>query len=188
MKEKSIRLHAHRPERRRVRPVTLHGACCCTCCCCCAHTLGGLVGAAFGSAVASERRPIPPPHFNDALYEEPPDLMSPREAISAVAVYWLVFLGTSGLYSLARCAGVGPAWLGPDIHGDPPRILFELAFVLPAIQLVACILAIPFAALTNRANAARRIWAVGKITLGFLIGAGVGTALMFLACGGLRLP
>ena len=51
-----ITLQAHPPERRR-RPSTellsqLNGCCCC-CCCCCLHSLGSLVGAAWGSASAS---------------------------------------------------------------------------------------------------------------------------------------
>src|SRR6516162_9243133 len=44
-----IVLTAHPPERRRRRSMVTHCGCCC-CCCCCLHTVGGLIGAAIGSA------------------------------------------------------------------------------------------------------------------------------------------
>jgi hypothetical protein len=176
-----IDVHPHPPERRRRQTVTLPCGCCC-CCCCCLHTLGGLIGAAIGSNVASR---TPPPPYPGYLYEgEEGELIPPRRryALSPAALYWIILAVLVNITFLLCFLGFGTEPFDPSrLEGLGAAILI-LAIFLPAVQLVASVIAMLVAGLTDRPNAAARIWAVGKITLGTLIGTAIGIGIMFVIC------
>lgn len=75
-----IAVIAHPPEHRRSRnPVIMN--CGCSCCCCCLHSVGGVVGAIVGLALANRSAVTgPPPHIG--------------------ALYWIVFQVINGLIFL----------------------------------------------------------------------------------------
>jgi hypothetical protein len=175
-----IDLHAHPPERRPPRTVTLPcGSCCC--CCCCLHTIGGLAGAAICSFLPTRggARPYSPPDYyaDTASPQAPP---RPRSVISAAALYWIIFVVLMQLVFVVSCVGFGHGFTGPDSLSGVGGALLILAIFLPAVQLVASLLAMIAAAATDWSNAAARLWTIGKITLGTLLGTGVGIGAMFL--------
>jgi hypothetical protein len=61
-----------------------------------------------------------------------------------------------------------------------------LVMFLPGVQLAASVIAMFLAAVTDWDDAAARVWAVAKITLGTVIGTAIGIGLLFLFCVGLR--
>ncbi|MCI0459377.1 MAG: hypothetical protein L0Z62_20700 [Gemmataceae bacterium] len=183
-----VRLHAHPPERRRRQTVTLPCGCCC--CCCCLHTIGGLLGAAIGSAVGSTvapRAPRPYPSDEELVDRHGRRLFSHTSAsISAVALYWFTLLGLIGLTFVLSCAGGALRGRADSFEYGPGWGLMILALFLPGIQLVASVITMFLAAVTNWNDAAARVWVVAKITLGTVIGTGIGIGLLFLVCVGFR--
>ncbi len=179
MDESPVELHAHPPERRRRQSVTLPCGCCC--CCCCLHTVGGLIGAAVGS-VLSVRRPTP--RYLEDLYpgEDGYPIVRRRSSISAPAIYWIILGMLMCLGFVVACAVVA----NENPTFDPAAAfggwLLGLALLLPGAQLLASLLAMGVAAITDWDDAAARLWAIGKITLGTLIGTGIGIGIMFLIC------
>jgi hypothetical protein len=177
---------AHPPERRRVTTVTLPCGCCC-CCCCCLHTIGGLIGAGLASGIAgaTERPRYPDYYYHPEDY--PGLVLPPRRSptLSAVAIYWITFAGLTTLTAVLSCMGYGggPTRMG-SMEGAGAALLI-LAIFLPAVQLAASVLAIILAAVTDLPNAGARVWAVGKITLGMVLGTAVGMGIMVVLYVGL---
>ena len=96
--------------------------------------------------------------------------------LTLVMLMGMVFM-LSWVRNLSERGGIeeGPLWgLG------------MLVMFLPAVQLVASVVAMFLAAVTDWDDAAARVWAVAKITLGTVIGTAIGIGLLFLFCVGLR--
>jgi hypothetical protein len=101
-------------------------------------------------------------------------------AIPAAVLYWIILAMLTMLTFLVSCVGFGNDFLhGGMVEGAGPALLL-IAIFLPAVQIVASLFAMLAAALTDTQNAAARLWTIGKITLGTLIGTGVGVGIMFL--------
>jgi hypothetical protein len=174
-----IDLHVHPPERRRARTVALPCGCCC--CCCCLHSIGGLIGALIGTFIPGRRppEPYPPPGYYGEQYVPPP---VPRRssALPAAGLYWIILAMLTMLVFLVSCVGYAHELAGPGIFDGVGAGLLILAIFLPGVQIVASLIAMLAAALTDTQNAAARLWTIGKITLGTLLGTGVGIGIMFL--------
>ncbi len=185
MDHSPIDVQAHPPERRRRQTVTLPCGCCC-CCCCCLHSIGGLVGAVIGSVTSSvtARRPSPYEYLPEGggdPFVLPPRLR-PSSALSASALYWIILALLASLVFVFSFLGFSLENFNRDQMAGLGGAILILAIFLPAVQLVASVIAMIVAGLTDRPNAAARIWTVAKITFGTLIGTGVGLGAMFLIC------
>jgi hypothetical protein len=175
-----IQLTVHPPERgQRPGPVTAACGCCC-CCCCCLHTIGGLVGGISGSLMKVRPRPRPvDPSFPFPFRRDEFD--EAEGAFPIAVIYWLLVLFLVAVVAVYFFFTES----GPTL--DPNNLwiggLIAL-FCLPAIQLVASLLAVLVAAIfyTDKASALIR---VGKITLWCFVGTTVGVLIMFALCGGM---
>jgi len=140
-------------ERSGLRFVVLAspGCCCCTCCsCCCVHSAGGVIGSAMASRPAS-----------GATVEQAAAVRG------AVGIYWAtlaaVALSTAGL----AVAIAGREYLGWGLLGAVASA--------PVQQLVASAIAVVIASARHPGQGGAAVGAIGKITVGGLIGAAVGT-------------
>jgi hypothetical protein len=175
-----IRVTAHAPERgKRAASVTAACGCCC-CCCCCLHTIGGLVGGISGSLMQVRSRPRPvDPSFPFPFRRDEFD--EAEGAFPIAIVYWILVLFLVAVVSVYFFLTAG----GPSL--DPSNLwiggLIAL-FCLPAIQLVASLLAVLVAAIfyTDKVTALIR---VGKITLWSFVGTTAGVLVMLALCGGM---
>jgi hypothetical protein len=109
-----------------------------------------------------------------------------QRGISAVALYWFTLLGLIGLTFVLSCAGGALRGRSDFFEGGPGWGLMILALFLPGIQLAASVITMFLAAVTNWNDAAARVWVVAKITLGTVIGTGIGIGMLFLLCVGFR--
>jgi hypothetical protein len=178
MNQPPIQVEKHPPERRRSRTVTTHCGCCC-CCCCCLHTIGGLIGAAICSAVA--RKPAAgsaTQEYYDRAFPAPQP--ASRSAFSPAFLYWVILVILIQAVFLISCAGFSHGPFNPESLEGVGAGLMILAIFLPLVQIVASVLAIIAAAITDTEHAAARIWVVAKITFGSLIGTAIGIGIMFL--------
>jgi hypothetical protein len=159
-----ITLRPHPPERRLIRAlargeVAAQGFCCS--CCCCLHSLGSLAGAAVGSFHPHEQPdPSGKPssaRLRDDEIEGPPGRGTERSAARSIlaCMYAIARIGSQGLIAL---------------------VVFLPAVLLGGSVLTACIFAsIPE---VRRDLAA---WArLGWITLGTVVGGGMGLLVMYL--------
>jgi hypothetical protein len=133
--------------------------------------------------MASRTPPLPSPRY---LYEgeEGELVLPPRRsyALSPAALYWIILAVLVNVTFLLCFLGYTTEPFDPGrLEGLGAAVLI-LAIFLPAVQLVASVIAMLVAGLTDRPNAAARIWAVGKITLGTLIGTAIGIGIMFVIC------
>jgi hypothetical protein len=160
-----ITLRAHPPERQSSSVVVASPSCCC---CCCLHSLGGLIGAGIGSAGSRGR--------------------------SAVGVYWLVLFllavvteTGSILLLFVEETKSGVTVMGSQFESGIGAGLLILIMAAPAVQLAASIVAAIVVAIdwgptfVDDQNA--RLGAIGRITLGTVIGTGIGVLFMLGCCG-----
>jgi hypothetical protein len=171
-----IRVEKHPPERRRPKTVTTHCGCCC-CCCCCLHSLGGLIGAAVGSApiVPAARPYYVEDEDHPGLYRPVVDPGEPASAIGwVVGTYWVALVVLSLVVSVT-----GVPWWG--MRGELG--LFGVMIILPAIQAVASVVNLILVVSTGGGRA--DLLQVGKIFLGTAIGTILGVAAMWFMCIGI---
>ncbi|RPH50767.1 MAG: hypothetical protein EHM91_01745, partial [Planctomycetota bacterium] len=116
-----MKFFAHPPERRRQGTVLLQGGCTCCSCCCCVHSVGGVLGAVYGSL----RRGAPAPEA-----ETPADVQRKNAVRLTVKAYWLSFtIVTTVSLFIATLSNPEELIFGPVIIG----------FCLPVLQLVASV-------------------------------------------------
>jgi hypothetical protein len=151
----TIAFLAH-PAERSVIAAAAGIPCCSSCCCCtcCLHSIGGLGGAAIGSAHAL------------ALTRDR------KHAAAAIGVYWFSFVGLTVL-SLIICALAGQflAWF------------LGVLLLAPALQLAASVVAFLFVLVVPLPNRRAAAAAVGKITLWSVTGALGGGIIMAVLLG-----
>jgi hypothetical protein len=124
-----------------------------------------------------------PPRFLDEIDGGQEYVLPPRpSALSAAALYWIILAALANLTGVISCLGIAREPFNPGAVEGVGGAILILAIFLPAVQLVASVLAMIVAGLTDRPNAAARIWVVAKITFGTLIGTGAGIGVMFLIC------
>src|SRR5262249_28093682 len=102
--------------------------------------------------------------------------------LSPEALYWIILAVLVNITFLLCCLGYTTEPFDPGRLEGLGAALLILAIFLPALQLVASVIALIVAGLTDRAHAAARIWAMGKIPLGTLIGTAIGIGIMFVIC------
>ncbi|GMV19105.1 MAG: hypothetical protein AMXMBFR56_73290 [Polyangiaceae bacterium] len=154
---------ARLPPERSTRLAVVGSVCCssCCCCCCCLHALGGLVGAAMGSAWAVV------PSATEANASTPSGARD--GAALTVAVHWTV------VFALSVAAFVIGSLV--DVHDGIWIGLASVVLGLPAFQLAAFVLGLVLAPLFPVPNKGSALKALGKIALvsflGSLLGAGL---------------
>jgi hypothetical protein len=145
---------AHAPERRRRRGVVASCGCCC--CCCCLHAVGGLIGSALASRTGSRpatRSSLNAPKTEELVHKEQ------SAARSAVPIYWFSLLAV--ILTTVALAGTS----GSDT-GFAVLVFF---FILPALQLIATVLALAVVAVLPLPAKGAAAGQVGRIALaGFL--------------------
>ncbi len=163
----------HPPEHGSARaPEVLPAGCCCCCCCCCLHTLGGIGGAVMGSTMRLETRPwgrvdpdSPFPYRRDVFEEDEP-------LIHPVLLYWLMVMLLVAVLVVGTYVYNGASNPSTLVWGA-----FLAVMVLPALQLIASLLAVVVVALfyPERSYSLRR---VGVITLWSFVGMSLGLLIM----------
>lgn len=150
-----LRIERHRAER--LADIAVVGSVCCSsccCCCCCVHSIGGITGAAIGSAIAGSRG------------------AGSEEVVGArilAAGYWIGFGVVAALVCLAAALD-DSLWMG----------LGAVALAGPALQLVMSVLALPLALAQRAPRRTGALRALGAITLGAVLGAILGGGLMLV--------
>lgn len=149
-----VSIDAHPPERRR-RSTTLlaHG-----CCCCCLHTVGGVIGAAFGSI--RRRAPAPETLTSDEAIRAESEIKTANRY--AAKVYWLAL--TLAVFGYA----VVSTLLNPTSRESA---LFMGVFFLPIAQLGASVAALIWILIRPPARRTECLGRLGKITLFAFLGA-----------------
>ncbi len=153
-----VELEVHPPERRARTIVVGSGCCTCCCCCsCCVHSLGGVLGAAIGSGVSSGPPLLEP--------NAPEELARAASRSRALVAYWLTF-------ALLTLLGVAAAGAGESATVG----LTVLAVCLPAVQLLASLLAIPVMLVMIPPDPGAAFAALGRLTLFTVVGTTIGVA------------
>lgn len=145
-------IHVERHRAERLAEIAVVGGMCCSsccCCCCCVHAIGGVVGAAAGSA--------------RALAATASDERARRGVHATNIVYWSGFLGLSAMVFIGGLAA-DSVWIG----------LLVLAFGAPALQLLGSAMALPFAAAQPAESRRGALAALRDITVGSVLGAIIG--------------
>jgi len=160
----ALRIVSHEPERRRRQVLNLAcgGSTCC--CCCCLHSVGGLIGAAVAPAFGPGARLPIYYYYDEEIDEDVPYTMKP--GISAIALYWWIFLG---VILLAPCLLL--PFFAEGRGGN--SLLFGLvilALVLPAVQFGVGIIVLIVLACMQRPDKSFQLWRLGKIMLGLVVG------------------
>lgn len=174
-----VELFKHPPERGKGGCVVLPCGCCC-CCCCCLHSVGSLVGGPAGSAqkIDPPPRPVDPdfpfPYRRDEIEQEGP-------IVPAGVLYWLLVCFGLGLvaayYVIVEAHRRLDDWFIGMLVG---------LFFLPAVQLGASLVAW-LVILIFYADRTAALMRLGRITVWSFVGALIGSALMFVGCGGFGL-
>lgn len=164
MESSGLHIISHEPERRRRQVLNLAcgGSTCC--CCCCLHSLGGLIGSAVAPAFGQGSRLPIYYYYDEELDEDVPYTIKP--GISAVALYWWIFLGVILLSPMLILPFFAEGW-GPEslLVG-----LVILALVLPAVQFGVGIIVLIVLACMQRPDKTFQLWRLGKIMLGLVVG------------------
>lgn len=153
---------ARLPPERLERMAVVGSVCCssCCCCCCCLHALGGLVGAAMGSAWAAV------PTTGDAT-----DRASARDAAAlTVAVHWTIVVALS-----VTAFVIGSL---TDVHDGIWIGLASVVIGLPVFQLAAFVLGLVLTPFFPVPSKVASLKALGKIALVSFIGSLVGAGLL----------
>jgi hypothetical protein len=174
--------------------VVLNCGCCC-CCCCCLHTVGSIIGAAIAPAFGKNKGPSEPRYrhlveeydFSDynptgitnqpSEAPETPNVRKPT-GTSGVAIYWYAMLA---LLVIVLIYGVVSSINGAS--DGVGGVILGLALGLPGLQLLASLIACLILVASVREDRNFQIIQVGKITLGCVLGTGVGLLIMFGMCG-----
>ncbi|MFO0564748.1 MAG: hypothetical protein U0263_03750 [Polyangiaceae bacterium] len=156
---KLTRLPAERLERLAVVGSVCCSSCCC--CCCCLHAVGGLMGAAMGSAWAVA------PAAGDA---EAPKAAARDGAAVTVAVHWTIVVALSVVtFVIASLVDVHDGiWIG----------LAAVVIGLPAFQLTAFLLGLLLAPAFPVPDKLGSLKALGKIFVLSVIGSIIGGVLL----------
>lgn len=163
-----VNVQKHAPERRKKSATTLHCGCTC-CCCCCLHTLGGVVAAAVAPAIG-KNSPVPLTYYYDEEIGQDVPLIN-KPGLSSVTFFWwlLAFLTfLCFVYGLLLDAS-GWSFLAT-------AIVVLLAF--PGLQMLSAVISLIVYAFWPRLDKMRQITHLGKITLGVVVGSGVGILAM----------
>lgn len=158
----AIEIERQLPERGE-RGVTAApaGQCCCCCCCCCLHSLGGAIG-----ALSARSKPVDSKLPVSAIDRRP---LEPRHTASGL--YWAIVAIVSGLVSAYLVA-----FEREEIH--PSKVWFMVVLLLPAVQLVASIIAALVLAGSRRVGKEQRLNHLMRITVRAFLGALIGGLLM----------
>lgn len=142
------------PAERLARVAVIGSVCCssCCCCCCCVHAIGGVVGAALGSATAIKKADT-----DDAA----------EGARRATAAYWFGFCVVSALVLVLGFLGDSP--IGTAL---------VVVFAAPFFQLLAAPIALVVASTQAPGRRAGGYRATRNIALGTVVGAFAGTLVM----------
>lgn len=161
-----VRVERHRAERL-ADLVVVGSVCCssCCCCCCCVHAIGGVAGAAAGSAKAVATATAHPAVLGGA----PEELRGVRLVNK---VYWGGFVGSA---LMALLFGV--------LMGHPWESLLVVALGAPLFQLGMSVVVLPVAAAQSGPARAGAFLALRNITVGAVLGAIAGTV-VFAVLGG----
>lgn len=151
------------PPERLGRMAVVGSVCCssCCCCCCCLHALGGLVGAAAGSAWA-----VGP------AGGQPAEESARDGAAITVAVHWTTVVALSiTTFVIGSLVDVHDGiWIG----------LAAVVIGLPLFQLAAFLLGLLLAPLFPVPNKLASLKALGKIALLSFVGSVLGAGLLIV--------
>jgi hypothetical protein len=166
------------------------------------HSVGGLIGAAVGSAPGKndfDSMPVVLPdeevlrpfgevqaHRAGQITDEEPQARRPYRDLEVVqrpvsgsggaGLYWLCLLGLSLFVGVF---GFPPGQRGPS-GGEG---IWILIMAMPAVQLAATVFSLLGVLLLRPENQAAAARKIGKITLGMVLGTLIGTGAMVLCCG-----
>lgn len=149
-----ITVQVHPPERGRP-PAVVAPCCCCCCCCCCLHSVGGIVGAAIPSVMTTGR--------------------------AGAGAYWLTLAVVTALGLMAGALSFLSMDSSGEWMGGAVIEAVVLLLVMPGVQLAAAVIALGVVGLGPSEwfrDRAACLAAVGKITLGTVVGTVVGLVVM----------
>lgn len=166
----TISIEAHPPERQD-RAVIAGSVCCTSCCCCscCIHSAGGLLGAVTANAIDLRAKNRSLVNGQKQQYISPDNNIAEQNRKIAVKRAMLIYWIVTGLITIL-------SWLiGHDLSAT-----FIIAMVLPGIQIVAGLFAIPIALALAPTDRRAAVISILKIMLGVFIGSTIGLIGMIL--------